>query len=390
MLFFLFNFIEQIYKYFISFQSSDLDALLCRQELDRLNRIGDDDNKDSISESTTPGMEELFEVTGPNSQNCRPQANFVSVTNSPGSTVNFQQQHHINRSHNEDIFLRPPYWEDITSSIQKLDPENADMLASQSHLSLNLNLKLETEAAVIFEGQDQVSPPNNIRNSSVCQNVRPLDNPTLHMLETPTLSNSSPSSSSNFQKRLPCLSLVNDHNRNNNNLNKCNCKDSLNSGSSNSNSLKINSYSSNNDDAKNNEDEDEILNSKSDNKSLSQPIYGPMTRLMYNSPLTPPISDPGSPLRRTPPPPYPRSGPLNVPTASSTKFNRRNNPELEKRRVHHCDFLGKNDIKFIAFLSRFVRKCIWLIFFGQFICRYEHLLFTIHFDFLSSRFFSFD
>lgn len=26
----------------------------------------------------------------------------------------------------------------------------------------------------------------------------------------------------------------------------------------------------------------------------------------------------------------------------SVKYNRRNNPELEKRRVHHCDFIGKN------------------------------------------------
>lgn len=23
------------------------------------------------------------------------------------------------------------------------------------------------------------------------------------------------------------------------------------------------------------------------------------------------------------------------------KYNRRNNPELEKRRIHHCDFLGE-------------------------------------------------
>lgn len=23
------------------------------------------------------------------------------------------------------------------------------------------------------------------------------------------------------------------------------------------------------------------------------------------------------------------------------RYNRRNNPELEKRRIHHCDFLGK-------------------------------------------------
>lgn len=30
----------------------------------------------------------------------------------------------------DDAFLRPPLWEDITSSIQNIDPENAMMLAS--------------------------------------------------------------------------------------------------------------------------------------------------------------------------------------------------------------------------------------------------------------------
>lgn len=26
------------------------------------------------------------------------------------------------------------------------------------------------------------------------------------------------------------------------------------------------------------------------------------------------------------------------------RYNRRNNPELEKRRIHHCDFLGKQSM----------------------------------------------
>lgn len=28
----------------------------------------------------------------------------------------------------DDVFLRPPLWEDIASSIQNIDPENANML----------------------------------------------------------------------------------------------------------------------------------------------------------------------------------------------------------------------------------------------------------------------
>lgn len=79
-------------------------------------------------------------------------------------------------------------------------------------------------------------------------------------------------------------------------------------------------------------------------------LYPPMSRLMYVSPLTPPSSEPGSPggtlPRRTPPPPYPAPGCQQTPPSATTrlthitKYNRRNNPELEKRRIHHCDFLG--------------------------------------------------
>lgn len=93
-------------------------------------------------------------------------------------------------------------------------------------------------------------------------------------------------------------------------------------------------------------------------------------------PPTPPNSQPGSPstgldLRRTPPPPYPGLIPsrvsmpgsvmnmspmLNVPGpgsihmskksqkthpgCSTIKYNRKNNPDLEKRRIHFCDFPG--------------------------------------------------
>ncbi|XP_067889037.1 Krueppel-like factor 5 isoform X2 [Heterodontus francisci] len=81
-------------------------------------------------------------------------------------------------------------------------------------------------------------------------------------------------------------------------------------------------------------------------------------------PPSPPNSEPGSPDRQpellqnmTPPPSYAASiaCKLGSPTAAHAlpatlqvtqqniplpKFNRRNNPELEKRRIHHCDFPG--------------------------------------------------
>ncbi|XP_005092935.1 Krueppel-like factor luna [Aplysia californica] len=96
-------------------------------------------------------------------------------------------------------------------------------------------------------------------------------------------------------------------------------------------------------------------------------------------PPTPPNSQPGSPstdaIRRTPPPPYPgnsqqiprpvlspapssipvtismitpstsrserpRKQPITHPGCSTIKYNRKNNPELEKRRIHYCSFPG--------------------------------------------------
>lgn len=35
---------------------------------------------------------------------------------------------------------------------------------------------------------------------------------------------------------------------------------------------------------------------------------------------------------------------------SIARYNRRNNPELEKRRIHHCDFLGNVSISSFSFL----------------------------------------
>ncbi|KFM59632.1 Krueppel-like factor 5, partial [Stegodyphus mimosarum] len=79
-----------------------------------------------------------------------------------------------------------------------------------------------------------------------------------------------------------------------------------------------------------------------------------MSRLIM--PLTPPSSEPGSDsvdsitVRTTPPPPYGTSPPSNLlpslPELSEehqpvrTPYNRRNNPELEKRRTHRCVFPG--------------------------------------------------
>ncbi|EFN79058.1 hypothetical protein EAI_03841 [Harpegnathos saltator] len=243
-------------------QTSDLDTLLCRQDLDRLQKLDEDESERDVREQSVH-MEDFFEVGGPV---CRPQASFVSARSQPAGT-------------DDDVFLRPPLWEDITSSIQKLDPENADMLGSQPHV------KMET---------DEVTPPPVL--SPVEIKTEPLPPPpTLHLLEGPA-TNPSAQTFSSAHPNPPSVQHVASGN-------------------------------------------------------ATSPLYGSMTRLMYISPLTPPISDPGSPIgagppRRTPPPPYPQPPILNPahriqPPSMTTKFNRRNNPELEKRRVHHCDFIGE-------------------------------------------------
>lgn len=38
---------------------------------------------------------------------------------------------------------------------------------------------------------------------------------------------------------------------------------------------------------------------------------------------------------------------LIVPAVRTVRYNRRNNPELEKRRIHHCDYVGKCNGRFI-------------------------------------------
>lgn len=131
------------------------------------------------------------------------------------------------------------------------------------------------------------------------------------------------------------------------------------------------------------------------NKSLNSPASYAQTPTPPHCvpvflPPTPPNSQPGSPsqdqqVRRTPPPPYPGFVPqgrpsMSMPMAftpiplpqspssaertrkvqqthpgcSTIKYNRKNNPELEKRRIHFCDYPGKYFLK-VQFMSSFYR-----------------------------------
>ncbi|XP_024889256.1 Krueppel-like factor 2 isoform X1 [Temnothorax curvispinosus] len=327
-------------------QTSDLDTLLCRQDLDRLQRLDEDESDARDAREPSVHMEDFFEVGGPTAVCRPPQASFVSARSQPASA-----------GQDDDVFLRPPLWEDITSSIQKLDPENADMLGSQSHI------KMET---------DDVTPPPVL--SPVEIKTEPLPPPpTLHLLEGPTANPSqnpfpNPSSVQHVVHHRTTTSTTattaglfkSFPNGNNNNNNNNNNSGTVNSNSTSGNNAGSNNSSGNGASNNNNNGNNNGSGSNSDSSTANHhqpsgnatsPLYGSMTRLMYISPLTPPISDPGSPIgagppRRTPPPPYPQPGPILNPahriqsSSMSSKFNRRNNPELEKRRVHHCDFIG--------------------------------------------------
>lgn len=89
-------------------QTSDLDTFLCKQEWERrLDEELDKPRRDSASQ-----IDDFFE---PPHTRHQPAMSYVSMRTLPGT--------------DDDVFLRPPLWEDIASSIQNIDPENANMLA---------------------------------------------------------------------------------------------------------------------------------------------------------------------------------------------------------------------------------------------------------------------
>jgi hypothetical protein len=165
-----------------------------------------------------------------------------------------------------------------------------------------------------------------VKSNKPCRQVLQQSTPTLHLMGTPTSpynqqQPTSPQQTPHYHQQQQ-QQLHHPHNNNNNNNNNNNTHSQY-----------------------------KYNNAVAPSPAPGSALYPPISRLMYVSPLTPPSSEPGSPggtlPRRTPPPPYPAPGcqqQATQPTinriTSSVKYNRRNNPELEKRRIHHCDFMG--------------------------------------------------
>ncbi|XP_067003996.1 dendritic arbor reduction protein 1 [Anabrus simplex] len=311
----------------LQMQTSELDAFLCKQELDRLQRLEEAAAATEAAElenkprrESASQIDEFFE--SPSVPSLAPRLH------GGVPTMSFVSSRTIHGVHPEDdVFLKPALWEDITSSIQKLDPENADMLSTLAAAAAQPQVKMEVPDDVVTNGSCSVSIPMMNMQSIKTEKLSPTVNlpppPSLHLLggsSSPYSNNSS--SPQHFhhhqQQALPQQPQQQPPQQG--------------------------AY-------------------KFHNGHMASGYQPQISRLQYVPPPTPPISEPGSPgnnlPRRTPPPPYPAPNhhgpvppvlgpppvtPAPVPTAtpmtSGPKYNRRNNPELEKRRIHHCDYPG--------------------------------------------------
>ncbi|CAH1119754.1 unnamed protein product [Phaedon cochleariae] len=297
------------------FLTSDLDTFLCKQEWER--RLEEELEKPHRGDPVSQ-IDDFFESSH-NTNIIRHQPSTMSYT---GKNDVYVSMRSLVGGPEDDAFLRPTaLWEDIASSIQNIDPENADMLGVAAPAPAAHHVKLEAGeelagGGVVAVGGVTGAPllsPLEIKTEKILQQPAP----TLHLLGTPT-SPYHPSQPTSPHYHQPPPPHHHPHATNNNNYKYSNAAPPPPPGNA---------------------------------------LYPMPSRLMYVTPLTPPSSEPGSPggagPRRTPPPPYPAPGCQAVTPsqhasangrlgggAHGVRYNRRNNPELEKRRIHHCDFIG--------------------------------------------------
>uniref|UniRef100_A0A182QCN3 Uncharacterized protein n=1 Tax=Anopheles farauti TaxID=69004 RepID=A0A182QCN3_9DIPT len=259
----------------------------------------------------------------------------------------------------EDSFLRPPLWEDITSSIQNIDPENAIMLSTMNGIP---QVKMEAVDDPFLE---------------------PLSSPLLSPLEIKTeKSNLLAQGTANNNNN---LSHLQNNNTNNNN--------SIHQNHMHSDVTSCHTNSSNNGNTPNNGSNNFLSNNGSaythgiaaahghpNQHNLNGYLAGTNgnpSRIATNHPLPPipnaigthPVASGasnGSSTGSTNGPPTVSSGRSGASSRGSSskrqgsahsinsvlssagvvkhivgRYNRRNNPELEKRRIHHCDFIDR-------------------------------------------------
>lgn len=183
-------------------------------------------------------------------------------------------------------------WDDIASSIQRLDPENVEMIGSLAAAAAINNNIPHIKVEVTDEPSSSDSYSNSILHPVTVKTEKlpPLHSPSSLQLMTPN----SPYSNN-------CHAVPQHYH-----------------------SYKTNMYAS----------------------------VPPPPRIMYPCPVNQDTdaSSMSSLPRRTPPPPYPVPSATPMPRPTQ-RYNRRNNPELEKRRIHHCNFLGKTRIFYIYYIA---------------------------------------
>lgn len=83
-------------------QTGEFDAFLCKQELERLQRLEEE--------------AAALELDKPRRESASTIDDFLQ----PGVSMSYVSPRTVHGPGEDDVFLRPPLWEDITSSIQKV------------------------------------------------------------------------------------------------------------------------------------------------------------------------------------------------------------------------------------------------------------------------------
>lgn len=191
---------------------------------------------------------------------------------------------------NDDPFLRPPLWEDITSSIQNIDPENAIMLSA---LTGATQVKLETSDDTFLESlSSPLLSPLEIKTEKGYYQQIHHNNNTIHLHSSQLGHNNNNSNLNNNS-----YSVQSHYHHNNNpqahHPNQLNGYQDFNIHHGH---VPHQQYSNN---YYNWQQTNHPANNQAPvyaNKYASQSnLCAPISRLMYVPPLTPPSSDPGSP-----------------------------------------------------------------------------------------------
>jgi krueppel-like factor 5 len=220
-----------------------------------------------------------------------------------------------------DPFLRPPLWEDITSSIQNIDPENAIMLSA---LTGATQVKLESSDDTFLESlSSPLLSPLEIKTEKGYyqqqqqqqqqQAIHNNNNNTIHLSQLGLNNNSSNSGNNNNNNSYSVQSHYNPQAHPNHQLNGYHQQQQQQQQQDfnvhhvpQPHQQYSNNYYNWQQNTHHHHHHHHAVNQQAVVAASAAPVYGnkyssqsnlcaPISRLMYVPPLTPPSSDPGSP-----------------------------------------------------------------------------------------------